>query len=102
MRELKEEVNLVISPKKLKLIAILQSNREHKNDTVFMFIVDNLTHGQFNEIKINDNGEIAELKWFNLDDLPSSLSKLTEVTLNWYKKILQNNKFEVLLDYVEF
>ena len=104
VRELKEEVNLLISSQKLKLITVLQSNIEYKNDFSFMFALDNLTDEDVNGVKLNDKSEIAEIRWFDLNNLPSNLSKMTEITLNRYKELRRDDaeSDDILLDYVEF
>ncbi|MEX2410577.1 MAG: NUDIX domain-containing protein [Candidatus Paceibacterota bacterium] len=64
-RECIEEVG--IKPEKLKYIGSLDFDHEYKKDTVHIFI-SNLSE---KVTPLIDGKEIAEARWFSLDDLPN-------------------------------
>ena len=77
IREIKEETNLDIQKKDLKIFNIYSGEEQHhiypNNDEVYFVNIIFETNVVEGNLKIDS--ESKELKFFNLDDLPSNITK---------------------------
>ncbi|MBO5005310.1 MAG: NUDIX domain-containing protein [Clostridia bacterium] len=97
-REIKEELG--ITPIEPKLLGIFSGEKlyhkyEKSKDEVYVlshaFICTNYT----GEINFTD-GEVTNLKWFDIDNLPENIFHLNKPILNNLKKYIENN--EIIVD----
>ncbi|MDP1604254.1 MAG: NUDIX domain-containing protein [Legionella sp.] len=77
LRELKEEVGVTLSSS-LKLFSVYYSRKEHRDDYIIFYI----GHGGIQEKA--SSPEIAEHKWFALDNLPADISPSTRRRIQEY------------------
>jgi 8-oxo-dGTP pyrophosphatase MutT (NUDIX family) len=70
-REVQEEVGLVLE--KLQLLGSFVSTLEYKKDHIDVF----LAHTN-DPIGKTDTGEISEVQWFGVDDLPQPLARVAQ------------------------
>lgn len=77
-REIAEEVGikLITEP---KLFNVYHSNKEKRDDYIILYIAEN-----FIEENHIDKDEILEKKWFDLNNLPSDISKSTKARIEEY------------------
>lgn len=69
-RELDEEVGIqCLTPP--KLFSVYLNLREKRDDYVILYLIENFSKQQINSI------EVAEEKWFKLDELPHDISPAT-------------------------
>ena len=73
-REIHEEVGLIVT--EARKVGQFFSRLEFKRDTVHCFVA----HPQNTDIT-HDSNEIAEARWFSLDELPVARSKIIERVL---------------------
>ena len=78
VREVKEETNLDIAPKDLKLFKIYSGEEGHhiypNQDEAYIISIMFETNVYSGDIKLDS--ESLELKFFDIDDMPSNLNKL--------------------------
>ena len=78
VREVKEETNLDINPKDLKLFKIYSGEEGHhiypNQDEAYIVSIMFETNVYSGDIKLDS--ESLELKFFDIDDMPSNLNKL--------------------------
>ncbi|MCR4284388.1 MAG: NUDIX domain-containing protein [Parcubacteria group bacterium] len=80
-REIKEELNIDLNEGQLSsadLFGVYDNFQEYKNDYIFLFILDNL---KLNLTKAK-NIEIEEAGYFNINNLPGSISAGTKRRIN--------------------
>ena len=88
VREIREEIGLDLSPKKLKLIEI----REHPHHSLNVHGVQFIYTASISEKeKITINDESDEYGWFDLKNLPDKMIDSKENIRRWWK--IAKNKF---------
>ena len=90
-REVKEETNLTVNEKDLKLIAVVSGKtrkRQYPNgDTVYNNSVLFVIHNYSGELKCDEESKV--LKFFDINDLPSN--QHDEDLIEAYKQWLNND-----------
>lgn len=92
-RELKEEIN--VKPINPQLVGIYTGKKfyfEYPNgdkiyDSLCVFLVE-----EYEGNLQKDNSEVADLQWFDLEDLPEQLDNEDGLILQDFKKFLQNRE----------
>lgn len=92
-RELKEEIN--VKPINSQLVGIYTGKKfyfEYPNgdkiyDSLCVFLVE-----EYEGNLQKDNSEVADLQWFDLEDLPEQLDNEDGLILQDFKKFLQNRE----------
>ena len=93
-RELKEELN--IEPINPQLLGIFSGDKlyhkyEKSKDEVYVLSHAFICTDYSGEIDFKD-GEVTNLKWFNIDNLPENIFHLNKPVLNSLKKYLETGK----------
>lgn len=88
IREAKEETNLELSTKDIKVIAT--TNDFFKETGKHYITIHSTTHHYSGELKINEPDKCSEWKWFNLDNLPHNLFLSNANFFAQHKQLLQN------------
>lgn len=96
-REVLEETGLTIDSEKLKLIGVYRSVLEGKDNTLVVFWM-HMNSPISVEIPSDRWYELAEVGWYDIDNLPKLASKSTRVALEDYK----NGEFPVVRSGWEF
>ncbi len=81
-REAKEEVNVDIIPEDIEFMGLLHSFGDGEPRFLGCFRVNNYS----GEIKIGEPEKVAELKWFNENDLPENIIDSRKKALERFKK----------------
>lgn len=97
-REVEEELGIVpVNPKLLGIFSgeKLYHKYEKSKDEVYVLSHAFICKDYIGEIKFTD-GEVTNLQWFDIDNLPENIFHLNKPILNNLKKYLENN--EVIVD----
>lgn len=93
IREIKEETNLEIKEKDLKIFNIYSGEEQHhiypNNDEVYIINIIFETDNYLGKIKIDSESE--ELRFFDIDKLPTNITKPFESVARDLKIRKQNN-----------
>jgi ADP-ribose pyrophosphatase YjhB (NUDIX family) len=82
-RELREEIAVATFTVE-RILGVYHARREHKDDHVVVYVV-RMPGGAETEMRRADAVEIAEARWFRIDDLPDTLSPATARRLEEYR-----------------
>lgn len=80
-REAKEEINVDIRPEDIEFIGLLHSFGDGEPRLLGCFRINNYS----GEIKIGEPEKVAELKWFDKNDLPENIIDSRKIALDRYK-----------------
>lgn len=81
-RKLKDETNLEVDEKDLKLISLSNDKNEYAHYATIGLIASK-HQGNF---KLKDSGEFIDYGWFSINDLPNNLCEPSKVIINNYLK----------------
>lgn len=81
-REVKEEINIDVLSKDIEFMGLLHSFGDGEPRFLGCFRINNYS----GEIKIGEPEKVAELKWFNENDLPDNIIDSRKKALERFKK----------------
>jgi mutator protein MutT len=79
-REVLEEVGIALD--EIKYLGQFDNRLEYKHDTVFVFVGE-----AGNDLAGADGVEVAEMRWWNVDNLPNNLSSIALRAWQLFKKL---------------
>ena len=80
-REAKEEIGIDVNPKNIEFMGLLHSFGDGEPRFLGCFKITDYS----GEIKISEPEKVAELKWFNEDELPEDMIDSRKVALDRFK-----------------
>lgn len=89
IRESYEEAGIILKPKDLQLVHVLQKIKKGQQRIVLYF----KAYRWEGELKAKETHKFKAVEWFELDQLPSNLTGTIKHVLNAYRKGMLYSKF---------